>query len=620
MILKLTNNKNTYSFEVEDLNNGEKLFYHFEIPTADMEDGNYKMVLLDGDEIVTEEQVCIGAYNPQAIQYSRGENVYINAPFEANLEDVKEVEITAIETTVLPSEGYDGIKAVDVNAQPIYDEGYNVGNADGIEVGKAEQKTLLEPITITENGTYENENGYSTIEVNVSDTNGSYDEGYTDGYAEGEAKGAENAGEIVAASAIDLVATKLGTYYTKYSDNIVNTNPITGVYPDGENFYNLASIKNNIYNTKIIPNENTKLEFWFKPDGSDYGGGLSIIILTNNASVYDSNFGVYQNTAGNQSYEGKIGSDRINFNLINGVLYHIVLSVADGLIVNGEQIGTFNSTSTFDVPLYINGLSNDIQGSADGEFGMIKITQDGIANVIIPTEDGLKNITTDELLEVVYNEGIYNYINNDSIVLDNLIKSVDVQPKIDVGRYGIKFSQSSFSSVPEWADFSNTIDMSYMFENCAYLSIIPLLDTSNAINMYYMFASCGNLENAPHMDTSNVSNMERMFYYCSKLTTLPELDVSKLTNIEGYFRSGGDNLTNVGGWKNLKIDWNDNYGLARCSKLTYQSCINILNGLWDFRGNGDAITTKTLKVHSNFITTVGDEISIGTNKGWIITA
>lgn len=596
MILKLTNNKNTYSFEVEDLNNGEKLFYHFQIPTADMEDGNYKMVLLDGDEIITEEQVCIGAYNPQAIQYSRGENVYINAPFEANLEEVKEVEITAIKTTVLPSEGYDGIKAVEVNAQPIFDDGYNVGNADGIEVGKAEQKALLEPITITENGTYENENGYSTIEVNVPDVNGSYDEGYTDGYAEGEAKGVENAGEIVAASAIDLVATKLGTYYTKYSDNIVNPNPITGVYPDGENFYNLASIKNNIYNTKIIPNENTKLEFWFKPDGSDYGGGTSIIILTNNASEYNSNFGVFQNTAGNQSYEGKIGSDSINFNLINGVLYHIVLSVADGLIVNGEQIGTFNSTSTFDVPLYINGLSNNIQGSADGEFGMIKITQDGIANVIIPTEDGLKNITTDEMLEVVYNEGTYEYINNDPIVLDNLIKSVNVQPKINVVEAGIKFGYSSFETIPEWADFSNVTNMSYIFYNCT------------------------NLTTLPEIDTSNVIDMNRMFYYCSKLTTLPELNVSNVTDIDGYFRNGGDNLTNVGGWKNLKIDWNDNYGLARCSKLTYQSCINILNGLYDFRGNGDANTTRTLKVHSNFLTTVGDEISIGTNKGWIITA
>ena len=72
--------------------------------------------------------------------------------------------------------------------------------------------------------------------------------------------------------------------------------------------------------------------------------------------------------------------------------------------------------------------------------------------------------------------------------------------------------------------------------------------------------------------------------------------------------------------KDLKIDWNDNYGLVLCPNLTYQSCINILNGLWDFRGNGDANTTRTLKVHSNFITTVGDEISIATEKGLNITA
>jgi surface protein len=113
--------------------------------------------------------------------------------------------------------------------------------------------------------------------------------------------------------------------------------------------------------------------------------------------------------------------------------------------------------------------------------------------------------------------------------------------------------------------------------------------------------------------------MSYMFYGCNNLTTLPQLDVSKVTNMGQYFRVGGGNLTDVGGWKNLKIDWNDNYGLVLCPKLTYQSCINILNGLYDFVGNGES-TTKTLKVNQNFLTTVGDEISIGVAKGWTITA
>ena len=86
-----------------------------------------------------------------------------------------------------------------------------------------------------------------------------------------------------------------------------------------------------------------------------------------------------------------------------------------------------------------------------------------------------------------------------------------------------------------------------------------------------------------------------------------------------YDSDGMSALTDVGGWENLKYNWNDDCGLATCPNLTYQSCINILNGLYDFVGNGST-ETRTLKVHPNFLTTVGDEISIGVAKGWTISA
>ena len=611
MILKLTNNKNTYSFEVEDLNNGEKLFYHFEIPTADMEDGNYKMVLLDGDEIITEEQVCIGAYNPQAIQYSRGENVYINAPFEANLEDVKEVEITAIETTVLPSEGYDGIKAVEVNAQTIFDDGYNVGNAEGIEVGKAEQKALLEPITITENGTYENENGYSTIEVNVPDVNGSYDEGYTDGYAEGEAKGVENAGEIVAASAIDLVATKIGPYYTKYSDNIQYPE-VTGVFPNGENFYNDISILDTKTNFsgeyQITPS--SKIEIWWNNQNTDLSLGRNNFIFgfSSFLSIYNPMFSDHYTV----NFFSREGFD-FTFEYVGW--HHIVLS-ANGLFINDKKIGDFNiNLGVSDVGniFNINNYAKDEFG-ANGSYGMIKLDD----TIIIPTADGFLNTNTNELLNKSGNS--YLFSNNTPIILDNLIKQVNVNTKIDIAKAGIKFGYSSFPTIPEWADFSNVIDMSNLFNGCNSLTSIPSLDTSKVTNMSNLFSGCNSLTSIPSLDTSNVIDMSYMFAWVDYIPSLPTFNVPKVTNISNYFRYGGANLIDVGGWINLNCNWNDNYGLARCSKLTYQSCINILNGLYDFRGNGDANTTRTLKVHPNFLTNVGDEISIGTNKGWIITA
>lgn len=237
--------------------------------------------------------------------------------------------------------------------------------------------------------------------------------------------------------------------------------------------------------------------------------------------------------------------------------------------------------------------------------------------------------------------------------------------KIDVAELGIKFGYSTFTNFPDFYDFSNVTDMNSMFANCISLTTIPLLDTSNVTIMDSMFANCYKLQTISEIDTSNVSSMDsmfshcenlssiplintsninstyKMFYYCSKLQTIPQLNtsnvtsmnymfyeatnlislpilnVSKLTSINYYFGiTNLENLTDVGGWKNLKIDWNDDRGLVKCPNLTYQSCINILNGLADVTELG----SRTLKVHQNFLDTVGDEISIGTSKNWVITA
>ena len=197
--------------------------------------------------------------------------------------------------------------------------------------------------------------------------------------------------------------------------------------------------------------------------------------------------------------------------------------------------------------------------------------------------------------------------------------NVNVIPKINLQKEGIKLAYGTFTEVPEWADFDGITDMYGMFEYCSNLQTIPLINTSNVTNMMSMFFSCNNLQTISPLNTSNVTAMSNMFNNCKNLRTLPELDASKATNMASYFRNGGSNLTDVGGWKNLKTNWNDNYSLAICPNLTYQSCINILNGLYDFVGNGST-ETRTLKVHQNFLTTVGDEISIGTAKGWVINA
>lgn len=173
---------------------------------------------------------------------------------------------------------------------------------------------------------------------------------------------------------------------------------------------------------------------------------------------------------------------------------------------------------------------------------------------------------------------------------------------------------------------SNVTRMGAMFESCGKLTTIPQLDTSKVVTMERMFNDCMALETVPPMDTSKVTNMNSMFYSFTgqhNLKSLPQFDCTNVTNMGSMFSYYSDRMpyfTECGGWKNLKCNWDDRYGLAACAVLSYESCINILNGLWDFRGNGDNSTTRTLKVHPNFLTNVGDEISIGTSKGWIISA
>lgn len=546
---------------------------------------------------------------------------------------------------------------VDFNTEPYYNDGYNngydngkndgyregyfdgeqVGFGNGYESGTNEQKSKLESINITENGTYTREDGYNSITVEVPDLNGSYDEGYSEGYSAGVEEGVSNAGGVIAETARVLDITENGIYGSQYSDPIY-PNVITGDFGDGNYFYDWADLVNEAYFTDAYVTKDSKIEVWWKSK-NNYNGDAYYLIVGAGA---DGNFQIRTNSDGS-GFWLEIGGQRVTYApLIVNEWYHIVLS-AEGAYINGEKCGEFSNPYDFgEKQVCINSAPYISSGRlANGTMGMVKVDD----HIYIPTQDGFINYHTKQVLEKKLYGG-YIFTENKIIMPQgNLIKTVNVNvvPKIDVNECGLKFGYSTFSEVPEWADFDSVTSFSDMFYNCGSLITIPQFDTSNATNMNRMFGSCGSLTSIPQLDTSNVTdmsfmftncyrlqtipqlntsnvtNMNNMFYSCSSLTTLPQLDVSKVTGIKDYFRFGGSNLTDVGGWKNLKIDWNEKYGLALCPKLTYQSCINILNGLYDFVGNGES-TTKTLKVHQNFLDTVGDEISIGTNKGWIITA
>ena len=582
------------------------------------------------------------------------------------LEVVKDGGYTFRENDPIYGEG-ELYKTINVNVPDLngsYDEGYAQGKTDGIN----EQKGKLESINITENGTYTKEDGYNHIEVNVPDLNGSYDEGYAQGQAD------------VAANARVLNVTENGNYLSKFSDPIV-PELVTGVYADGTEFYNYAELNGKVFNTQVIGNQYSRVELWYKGDNELSGDAWNVILgcgKNDDISCYQ----IRYYSSSNNEVSFQVGYSSKEYTWDENAWHHIVIAKEEetssslSLWIDDEKIYEygnvyFDPQSTF----YINGIEYNGGGTrtANGWFGMIKIDD----TIIIPTAEGFKNVNTGELLEVV-KDGSYVYTNNEIIQGEGeLYKTINVNvlPKINLKKTGLKLGFSTFTEVPEWVDFEGITNMSNMFNNCGNLQTIPQIDTSKVTDMSNMFNSCFGLRIIPLLNTSNVTNANGMFCYCRSLKTLPNnfnfgncnnlaemfnsaglTDYSFLetwvinpnANMDGmientnttyvpaipcvgntsYFQSAifwayGDysKLTYFGGWIGRKYNITQDYILKKMTALSYESCISILNNLYDFTGNGETPNSEQgqLKVAQSFIDKVGDEISIATSKGWVVS-
>ena len=209
-----------------------------------------------------------------------------------------------------------------------------------------------------------------------------------------------------------------------------------------------------------------------------------------------------------------------------------------------------------------------------------------------------------------------------------------------VGELGLKFCNSTFSTVPDIFDFSKVTDTKSMFYGCKNLLSIPQFDTSKATDMGHMFYFCTSLQSIPLLNTSNVTYMGSVFQDCRVLTTIPQLDTSNVTSVDNMFM-GCDalesiplldcgkvtsayaiinpsyyddqvHLTDMGGFKNIKIS----FDIQRAPNLTVQSLMNVINNLYDFVGNGST-TTKTLTLGTTNLNKLTEEQkAVATNKGW----
>lgn len=175
-------------------------------------------------------------------------------------------------------------------------------------------------------------------------------------------------------------------------------------------------------------------------------------------------------------------------------------------------------------------------------------------------------------------------------------------------------------------DTSNSESFRNTFNNCQRLIYVPQLDTSSCTNFQYMFYNCIGITTIPQLDTSNSTTFQYMFYHCTSITTIPQLDASKCTIFFSAFNSC-EKLTNFGGLLNAGEAYltsvsanSSNYALDfnGINKLTHDSLMNVINGLYDIATKG-CNTQKLVIGSTNLAKLTAEEIAIATNKGWTVS-
>lgn len=315
----------------------------------------------------------------------------------------------------------------------------------------------------------------------------------------------------------------------------------------------------------------------------------------------------------------KIYNQKINMTFTENGEYKITY---DKEIYTGiEEVNVIVEVDTTDA--YNEGKADGFQegieqGKADGieegiEQGKIIGREEGIEEgKVIGREEAIESLPSLVVNENGTYEGAYKDI------------EVNVSAKVNV-KDGIYLSRSTFTTIPDSLDFNGVTNMDRMFKDCENLESLPEnFPFSTVKTAYSWLENTKNLKHIPSLDTSGLKELQ-YFWQGLKIDTVPAIDCSNLTP-EPYAHMGifqsSNNLVNVGAFNHLKVSLTYGNCFDKLDKITYESCINILNGLYDFVGNGETPNSNQgqLRVHPNFLDLVGDEISIATSKGWNIYA
>lgn len=178
-----------------------------------------------------------------------------------------------------------------------------------------------------------------------------------------------------------------------------------------------------------------------------------------------------------------------------------------------------------------------------------------------------------------YADKIRNIPNNDSITIPT----------------GTKFAYSNDSNT----NITYIVDSAKQLFYGAFFTTAPHIIISGInVSADSMFDQCYNVVTIPSFNCENIISTSRMFEYCDDLT-----NVGYLTNIGKGFLNGTF----------------ETISFSYCSKLTKESCMNIINSLYDMNLNNSYNNAAVLKFHATpYALLSADDIAIASAKGWTV--
>ena len=380
-----------------------------------------------------------------------------------------------------------------------YNNGFDSGTTAGIESGKTQQKALLSAITISQNGNYTRENGYSAITVNVS--------------------GQEP-------SLVSTAVTANGEYfpeqgYDGFSSIEVNV-------PTG------STINNQDKSITITANTATTITY--------DNGYTGLERVTVNVNVPQTGTSGDKINISDTLYLNEYGRYYFDYNSATTVAsMEIVFAKSPTPTPTGEteQYLTFDILSDGDIILYNDESTNNktiYYSVNDGDW---------VTATINPSKIYINLRNGDKIRLKGYNES-YNgnnikvdtnanvYGNIMSLIYgDNCVGQTILPSELNFCNifFGSKIVNAANLVLPAKTLSPRCYDS--MFSNCSELTTAPALpSTTLASGCYqYMFYGCTKLTTAPELPaiTLKSSCYSYMFYGCTSLATAPELPATDLT-------------------------------------------------------------------------------------------